>query len=77
MKVYFCNHKNVAIRITLSIKASEMLVAPRISEYFLKFKKLKIWKIWKILENLENLENFGKFGNFWSALVYINLPWSA
>ena len=26
------------------IKASEMLVAPRISEYFLKFWNLKIWK---------------------------------
>ena len=29
------------------------------------------------LENLENLEFFGNFGNFWSALLYIDLPWSA
>ena len=33
------------------IKASEMLVAPRISEYFLKFLNFKIWKF----------EKFGKF----------------
>ena len=35
-------------------KASEMLVAPRISEYFLKFMNSKIQKI----ENFENFENF-------------------
>ena len=52
------------------INASEMLVAPRISEYSLKFIKLEIWKIlefwifwniWKILEHLKNLEQFIKF----------------
>ena len=61
------------------IKASEMLVAPRISEFFLKF-----WNIWKILEHLEKFLEFGKFrkflensgsfenvkffGNFWKIL---------
>ena len=53
------------------IKASEMLVAPWISEYFLKFKNLEIrkfgkfgkfWNIWKILEHLEKFRTFGKFG---------------
>ena len=47
-----------------------MLVAPRISEYFLKFKNLEILEIWtilehwKILEQLENLEKFLKFDKF-------------
>ena len=57
VKVQFPNGHNVLRNL---IKASEMLVAPRISEYFLKFRNLKIWKF----ENFENLENFGTFGKF-------------
>ena len=40
-------------------KASEMLVTPRISEYFLKFWNFKVWKF-ENLENLENLETLKK-----------------
>ena len=29
------------------------------------------------MKNLENFEIFGNFGNFWSALLYIDLPWFA
>ena len=50
-------HDDLARSNALQIKTSEMLVAPRISEYFLKFwkfKNLKILKIWKILEHLKN-----------------------
>ena len=52
------------INLNRQIKASEMLVAPRISEYFLKLKKienLKFLKVWKILEHLKKLKPFGKF----------------
>ena len=45
-----------------------MLVAPRISEYVLKFCNLKIKKIEnfeiKKIENFENLEDFGTFNFF-------------
>ena len=55
---YNLNQPKFTNREAVKIKASEMLVAPRISVYFLKFRNLEIWKF----ENLENLENLGTFG---------------